>query len=61
MLELLLNDFVIDEKNSSNKDVGMEVFIHVTLDGIGLLDMLIYVIMDKLYPVVIMMIDLLGY
>lgn len=61
MLELLLKDVVIDEKNSSNKDVGMEVFIHVTLDGIGLLDMLIYVIMDKLYPMVIMMIDLLGY
>jgi|GEM_PF-6278061 len=60
MLELLLKDVVIDEKNS-NKDVGMEVFIHVTLDGIGLLDMLIYVIMDKLYPMVIMMIDLLGY
>ncbi len=39
----------------------MEVFIHVTLDGVGLLDMLIYVIMDKLYPMVIMMIDLLGY
>lgn len=35
MLELLLNDVVINEKNSSNKDVGMEVFIHVTLDGIG--------------------------
>ncbi len=30
MLELLLKDVVIDEKNSSNKDVGMEVFIHVT-------------------------------
>lgn len=35
MLELLLNDVVIDEKSSSNKDVGMEVFIHVTLDRIG--------------------------
>jgi len=35
MLELLLKDVGIDEKNSSNKDVGMEVFIHVTLDGIG--------------------------